>query len=764
MDDNEVEIRVTIRDETAAGAAKARAAARKEGEKAGQEYGTGFTKGTQDRLRNSKGQFTKGTDPEGEGEDSGRRFGRGFLSKFRASLSGGGGGSVSGLASKLIGQFTGAFSLSAKTLATGFSYQFTTSVAAGLASGAAKMVHGLAAIGALLPAIAGAAVLAFGTVKLAIAGVGDTLKAGLTGDTKKFEEGLKGLAPAARGFAHEVVGMRSQLDQLKNTVQQNFFAEFSGDTARLGKLYLPALRTQLGGTATSFGSAVRNAMGFLQTPKAVLAVKVSLQNMSQAVTNVSAGFGGVLQALLSVVAVGSTFLPKLTDGIGQAADRLGLMTTRAAETGKIATFIQGGIDKLASLGHTAERVWHIAQNVWDIFKRLGGFGSVLSGLGIKSGGLLGQIEDLTAKADKFFKTSAGGKAMAEAIRTIRELLNASMGMFAKLAMIIAPFAPQIAAFATAVENLMTGIVDAAAPIVEIFLGVILPAVTMLVDYISKHTPIIQGLLIGLFAAWVAGAGAAALETLIAAAPFIALGLIVAGLAALFITHFDTIKKAVQAVWHWVSDHWPLLLGIFTGPIGLAVVFIKDHWNGIVDFVKKLPGRIAAAASGMWHGLLKGLWASVEEVRHAINEIIGIYNRLPGKNIPKVPGPAAGVAPLSTGSAPASGGGGGGGGYRQMAAGGIGGGGWRELGERGKELMKIPGGGPHGTMVDVPPGSMVYGNGAAGRMGTGGGGGDELVVTMERTGDALIDAIMDSLKIRIRKRYGGDPVAALEYRR
>ncbi|MFC8731566.1 hypothetical protein ACFT5B_03815 [Luteimicrobium sp. NPDC057192] len=49
--------------------------------------------------------------------------------------------------------------------------------------------------------------------------------------------------------------------------------------------------------------------------------------------------------------------------------------------------------------------------------------------------------------------------------------------------------------------------------------------------------------------------------------------------------FDTIKGAVSTAFGWVKKNWPLLLGILTGPIGLAVVFIVQHWQTVKEKLK-----------------------------------------------------------------------------------------------------------------------------------------------------------------------------------
>lgn len=110
-------------------------------------------------------------------------------------------------------------------------------------------------------------------------------------------------------------------------------------------------------------------------------------------------------------------------------------------------------------------------------------------------------------------------------------------------------------------------------------------------------------------------------------------------------HFGPFHDAVDAAWrilqtgfNWVKDNWPLLLGILTGPIGLAVVAITTHWDTIksgftgvknwigerigdvVGFFTGLPGRIASAASTMWDGIKAAF-------KNTLNAVIGLWNEL-----------------------------------------------------------------------------------------------------------------------------------------
>lgn len=56
--------------------------------------------------------------------------------------------------------------------------------------------------------------------------------------------------------------------------------------------------------------------------------------------------------------------------------------------------------------------------------------------------------------------------------------------------------------------------------------------------------------------------------------------------------FNDFLSGIMIVWDWIKNHWPLLLAILTGPIGLAVLLIvknftsiKNFFVGIVDWIK-----------------------------------------------------------------------------------------------------------------------------------------------------------------------------------
>jgi hypothetical protein len=109
---------------------------------------------------------------------------------------------------------------------------------------------------------------------------------------------------------------------------------------------------------------------------------------------------------------------------------------------------------------------------------------------------------------------------------------------------------------------------------------------------------------------------------------------VAALAAGFIyayTHIEPFRDAVNAVagalkdaFGWIVDHWPLVLGILTGPIGLAVVAIATHVNEIVGFFQDLPGRIADAITSGAAAFAGAVSWIKDQVVNGIKAYVGLY--------------------------------------------------------------------------------------------------------------------------------------------
>jgi SLT domain-containing protein len=63
-----------------------------------------------------------------------------------------------------------------------------------------------------------------------------------------------------------------------------------------------------------------------------------------------------------------------------------------------------------------------------------------------------------------------------------------------------------------------------------------------------------------------------------------------------------VLAVIMGVWTWVKTHWPLLLGIITGPVGLAILWIVQHFGQITTAVRTVLGAVSRAWNAVWNTL------------------------------------------------------------------------------------------------------------------------------------------------------------------
>lgn len=142
--------------------------------------------------------------------------------------------------------------------------------------------------------------------------------------------------------------------------------------------------------------------------------------------------------------------------------------------------------------------------------------------------------------------------------------------------------------------------------------------------------------------------------------------------------WDTVKKAFTDAYNWIKRQVQLLKLAWEGLKIKARDLaddIKGKFNSVVDFFKKMPGRIGNAVKGLFNGIR-------DQFKAAINWIIDKWNSFE-LSIGPIKIPAAPDIPkisVSTPNIP-----------RLYTGGEIERGGWAQVGELGPELVRLPGG-------------------------------------------------------------------------
>lgn len=204
---------------------------------------------------------------------------------------------------------------------------------------------------------------------------------------------------------------------------------------------------------------------------------------------------------------------------------------------------------------------------------------------------------------------------------------------------------------------------------------LIPGITALSGFVAENKEYFLAAAIGIgvmlipaFIGWAVAAGAAAVATIAATWPVLAIGVAIAGLAAGVIyayEHFgwfraavDTVGAGIQWLWSWITNNWPTLLAVLTGPFGVAVLLITKNWdtikegataakdwivnkfNEIKDFFTGLPGRITGAIGNMRNlltnigrDIINGLWNGLkdkwEDVKGWLGNVGGVIKSIKG---------------------------------------------------------------------------------------------------------------------------------------
>jgi hypothetical protein len=198
------------------------------------------------------------------------------------------------------------------------------------------------------------------------------------------------------------------------------------------------------------------------------------------------------------------------------------------------------------------------------------------------------------------------KGIKKMIEHQRELRYATMGVKVQLG-------EQLLPVLVAVGDLLTNLLKVIAPLTKngwLFKGMIV-AVTL------AFTAYKVAMIASAIAQNVFNASLTTTQILMTGGIYLAVIALIA-IIILLVKHWDKVKKVAMITWNWIKDHWPLLVTIVFGPLGLAVAlliknfgkikkvasevvtWVKDKFSGLIDFFKNLPHRI-----GNWFKKIPG---------------------------------------------------------------------------------------------------------------------------------------------------------------
>lgn len=498
-----------------------------------------------------------------------------------------------------------------------------------------------------IPAVAGAAGLAVGTLKIALLGFGDAMKD--IRDPKKFAEAIKEFPPPMRDTAEAVRELLPLWDSLKKSTQSAFFKELNTEVKQLGGTYLPLLERNTTRVAGQFNVAAHGVSNFLTTGATLGDVSNSMDRMGIFTGAFAAALQPATQILVDLITVGSEFLPGMADGLEAAALQAAYFVRNARETGQLKAWIQEGIDSVVKLTN-------IVVNFGLIFA------GVMRASGADGADFLTTLENLTVRMLEWVNSAEGQEKIGEVFEGLRNVVFALLEIL-----------PHVTGFIFAIAEAFTSLPGPVQAVIGQFIGWF-GLLAIVAGYITPLVLAVKALgIASLFTA----ANLTAFWTALTGPVGIAVALII-GAVALIIYHWDTLKEipgkvlsffsgfpgmlgdmassawgaiegALSRGWAatkaWVSNI-PYNVGYMLGAlIGILLKLgldawnalthgISTAWNGTVSFVTSAPGRIYGFMTnlpGMLYNLAVWAWNSLlDGAVNTFQGLVGFVTSIPGR--------------------------------------------------------------------------------------------------------------------------------------
>lgn len=604
------------------------------GKGAGDNFGSEFTRGSDGKLRDSRGKFVK--DSEKSGTEAGSKTGKSFSKSFAKETKSGSGTSV--------------FSRVLQTTAA--KYTLIGGAAAASLPSVLRFTAALApAAGAVvvLPAALTAGAVAASTFKVAISGVSDAIKAGFTGNAKQAQKALDALPPSARKFASAIVALRPEVEKLRAAVSQKFFAPFANSIKPLVNQYFPVIRQQmssvaggLGQLAKQFVLAARSSDTLKTVHDVFLATRLSLDQLRGAVQPLTKAFSALIQST-------APELPRIALGLERMARAVASFISDAVDSGKVNAVFDAARVTIGQLVRTLTNVGFI-------------FAQVFKAASVGSGGLLSNLEQLTGQASRFLQSAQGIGALGAVFGTLNKI---GAGLRASLGAVLPAIAQSLAVLGPAIAGLVDPavlLVRAIAPLLPIFAGLaatiiikLTPALASLAGYLAQHTGAVKAATAAVAAFLVVQKAAATATAIQAAGSLIKyiqtikivttltkvwtgvqaafnlvldanpIGLVVVAIAALaagFIyayKHSQTFRDIVQGALHGIVVAGQAVASFFTGVVWPALVTAFNAIKGAALFLWH------NVFEPVWHGIMAVVNVAVTIVRGYINLLVAEFN-------------------------------------------------------------------------------------------------------------------------------------------
>lgn len=576
------------------------------------------------------------------------------------------GKTLAGLGSGMAKTITGSAKIALIGTAAGGAVAGVTGLTVGVGALAASLAQAAGAAG-LLPAVIAGKWAVIGTAKLALQGFDDAMKAVASGDAAKLDEALKDMAPSAAAFVRQIAKVKPQFDKMRLDVQQRMFEGLAGSIQPLADRYLPQADALFSGIAATMNGMAKDVVSFAMSSRALQGTQVIVANLQTAWANMRPAVAPAAEAMMNVVSVGSTFLPRLVQNFAGGIQSISGRITEMAQNGELEAFFQRALDTISQLGRVAGNVGGIISGIFNAAKAGGA-------------GFLDNLEQITGEMSRFVNSARGQEAISGFFQSMRTIMAALMPVIQELAVIFGTvLAPIIANVASTVLPAILPLLQAfgrlladAAPLISVLaetLAVLITALSPVIDLFAQAlTDVMPQLTPAIMAI-----GEALVELIVAAMPLVPLFVqllaavlpilppiiqLAASLLPILVAVITALMPVIQALVAGFQVTLPifaavaqvigaillppirLIATVVTGAINIAVAVFSFFANGVrtavqkvisfIGFLGSIPGKVAGFFGRMKDAAIQRAVAMVNWVKGLPARIGGALGGLAGR--------------------------------------------------------------------------------------------------------------------------------------
>lgn len=438
------------------------------------------------------------------------------------------------------------------------------------------------------------------------------------------------VALGADGIKEAFATVTPQFDALKASASAGFKDALMPAMEGVGNM-LTALQGPIQQLAGSVGTLMSDLMGVFTSPEGIQALTDITNGISQMVAAAGPGLTSMVTAFRDMFAslANSGAFEQLGAAFGTFFQSIGDAFRQLSESGVMDQLVSSFSQILSTLGPV----------FGQLIVMMGQLGATLGPVVAELlGGLAPILTSLTPMLQQMAQTLGNSllkifDALAPVIpvvaQAIADLFDALAPVIVQLVEALAPIlkelAPVFAELGTIIAGALSDAIKQMAPflpeLTQAFVELVralLPLLPPLLQLITSILPILMPLIIKVAQVFTTITNVL-VPLLIPAIEFLTkvLGLLVEFVVGQLISALDL----VQSGWEKIGEIIQQVPGWFEAvkeKAGEVVDWVVEKWDGFINFFRELPGKLAAAGSGMWD------WIK-DTFKGIINTVIGWWN-------------------------------------------------------------------------------------------------------------------------------------------